>query len=226
MNLAALVSGGKDSVFALNLAKKAGHNIKAIIVMEPENPESYMFHYPNACLVEKQASLMDIPLVRKKTKGIKEKELDDLKKAIKKIKNIDGVVTGAVASNYQKTRIDNICKELSLESLAPLWNKDPENTIRDMLANDFEIIITAVGAPPLDETWLGRHLDKKCLDELIELNGKHGIHINGEGGEYETFVTDCPMFSKRIEIIESEKIWDEKTKSGILNIKKIKLFED
>jgi predicted ATP pyrophosphatase (TIGR00289 family) len=223
MRLAALVSGGKDSLYAVYLAGKE-HEISYIVSIISENPESYMFHFPNARLVENQAELMQIPLMQKTTKGEKEEELTDLKEALGKIKSkIDGVVSGATASNYQKTRIEKICRELNLRSVTPLWHKNPEKLLRDMVASGFDIIITAVAAPPLDESWLGREINEDCLGELIELNKFHGISILGEGGEFETFVLDCPLFKKKIKILESEKSWDEKTKSGVLNIKKIKL---
>lgn len=222
--LAALVSGGKDSLYALYLAGK--ENIRYIITFASDNPESYMFHIPNIHLVEEQAKLMGIKIIKKPTKGIKEKELDDIKSALKAVSGeIDGVVTGAIESNYQKQRIDKICKELDLKSIAPLWHQDPEKLLRSMIRNGFEIIITGVAAPPLNEGWLGRKIDEACLKELVQLNKKYKIHICFEGGEGETFVKFCPMFNKRIEILDSIKHWDVKTKSGTLEIKKIRRID-
>lgn|SRR3989344_3404680 len=218
MRLAALVSGGKDSLYATYLTKRAGHTIETIIAVQSDNPESYMFHYPNTWIVEMQAQLMNIPFVQQRTPGEKEVELDDLTTVLQSLKHIDGVVTGAVASTYQKERVDRICRALGLESIAPLWSSDPATTVRDMIENSFEIIIQAVAAPPLDEAWLGRRLDTACLVDLIELNKEHGIHITGEGGEYESLVLDCPLFSKKIIVTESEKHWDAKTRSGWLEI--------
>lgn len=221
MRLAALISGGKDSLYAAYIASKE-HEIKYIVSIISKNPESYMFHVPNVELVKEQARVMDISLIQKVTKGEKEKELLDLKKELNEIKDkIDGVVAGAVESSYQKDRIDKICSDLELKSLTPLWQKDPASLLKEMINNGFEIIITAVAAPPLDESWLGRKIDEKCLEELIELNKKYGIHPTFEGGEAETFVLFCPMFNKRIEILDSIKHWDAKTKSGWLEIKKV-----
>src|SRR3989338_11593333 len=158
MKLAALVSGGKDSLYAAYLAGKK-HEIKYIISIVSENPESYMFHVPNIHLVEEQANLMDIPLIKKKTKGVKEDELKDLEGVLSTIADeIGGIVTGAVASNYQKNRIDKICEKLKIKSVASLWHKNPERLIKDMIKDKFEIIITAVAAPPLDEKWLRREI--------------------------------------------------------------------
>jgi diphthine-ammonia ligase len=221
MKLAALVSGGKDSLYAAYLASRT-HKIKYIISIVSENPESYMYHVPNATLVKKQAELMGIPLIQKNTKGVKEEELVDLVKALKKISGeIDGVVSGAVASVYQKSRVDKICESLKLKSIAPLWGKEPQKVVEEIIAANFEVIIAAVAAPPMDENWLGRKLNKNTLNELINLNKLYRISVNGEGGEYETFVTDCPLFKEKIVIEQSENHWDKKTNSGEFCINKI-----
>lgn len=224
MRLAALISGGKDSLYATYLASKE-HRIEYIISMISENPESYMFHFPNVHLVKEQASLMGIPLIEKKTKGEKEKELDDLEDIIASLSSIDGIVTGALASTYQKMRIDGICRRHDLLSIAPLWHRDPAEYLRAALRDGFEIIYVAVAAPPLDEKWLGRKLDEKVIEELVELNRKHGIHVGGEGGEMESLVLDCPMFFKKIEIVRAEKNWNGKERSGTYDIKEIKLID-
>ncbi len=213
MNLAALVSGGKDSLYALHLAGKE-NRIKYIVSVASENPESYMFHVPNIHLVEEQAKAMGIELVKKKTKGEKEKELDDLKAVLKTLEGVDGIVTGAIESNYQKDRVDKICSELGLKSIAPLWHKSPSGLLRSMIRDVFEIIITAVAAPPMDEKWLGRKIDETCVDELVRLNRKYGIHPSGEGGEYESLVLDCPMFRKKLVVRKTETHWDAKSRSG------------
>lgn len=226
MKLAALLSGGKDSMYAMYQLRKQ-HEIVQIVSMLSENPESYMFHVPNVRLVAEQAKLLDLPVTFAETKGEKELELEDLKRVFQQLKErgIEGIVTGAVASRYQKQRIDKICKDVGLESLAPLWFQAPKELLINMIKDGFEIMIVAVGAPPLDESWLGRIVDYKCVGELVKLNMQYGIHVTFEGGEAESFVLDCPMFSKKIVVEDSEKEWDQKTRSGILRIKKIR-FED
>lgn len=223
MRLASLLSGGKDSMYALYLASKT-NEIKYIIYFESENEESYMFHTPNIHLVKEQAKLLGIEVIRQRTKGIKEDELKDIKSVLESLKGkIDGITTGAIASNYQKSRIDNICSELKIESIAPFWGRDPETVFREMIRDGFKIMIVAVAAPPLDEKWLGQIVDNKTIDELVKLNKKYGIHITFEGGEAESFVLDCPLFKKEIIPVETEIKWDAKTRSGTLNIKKIEL---
>lgn len=225
MRLVTLFSGGKDSTYALYLASKE-HEIKYLVSIISENPESYMFHTQNIELTKLQAKAMKLPIITKMTKGEKEKELKDLRDVLATIRNdIDGIVCGAIESEYQKSRVVRICEELGLKFLAPLWKRDPLLLLKGMLNAGFKIMIVAVGAAGLTKEWLGRIIDEKCLADLIELNKKYKIHLAGEGGEFETFVLDCPLFKERIEVKDYEKIWDEETRSGGLLIKKVELIE-
>ncbi len=203
MKLGVLFSGGKDSTFATWIAKREGYEISCLISIASENKESYMFHTPSIDKTKKQAKAMNIPLIFKKTKGKKEDELKDLKSAIKKAKEkykIEGVVTGAVESVYQASRIQKICNELNLECFNPLWQKNQFELLEDLLKNKFEIILVGVFAFPLDEKWLGKKIDKKFIEEMKKLNEKYKINPAGEGGEFETFVLNCPLFEKKLTV--------------------------
>ncbi len=209
MRLAALTSGGKDSLYAVYLARKEGHDIRYLLSMIPESHESYMFHHPNIELTEIQAELMGIPLLVEKTSGEKEKELKDLERLILRVKDeVDGILTGVIASNYQRERIDRICKKFSLECISPLWHINPEKYWHELMRSGFRIMITSVSAEGLDKGWLGRIIDEKTVDELKELNRRFKIHLSFEGGEAETLVLDCPMFRKGIKIVEAKREWD------------------
>jgi len=212
MKTAILFSGGKDSLYSAYLAKKAGHELVCLISIFSKNKESYMFHTPSIKRTKQQAKVMGIPLIIQKTKGEKEKELKDLEKAIKLAKdkyNINAVVSGALASNYQKSRIQKICDKLGLEYINPLWNKDEIKYLNELIKNKFKVIITGVFAYPLDKTWLGREINKKFIDEVKQLKDKYKIHPAGEGGEFETFVLDCPLFEKELKV-RNKKISGEK----------------
>ena len=224
MEVAVLFSGGKDSVRTVHWCLKKGHTVKYLVTMISEKEDSWMFHTPNINLAEMSAEAIGIPIITKETSGIKEKELDDLKDVLR-ILGVDVVACGGIFSDYQKKRFEKICGELNLKLLAPFWHVDPKTFMKETIELGFEVLIIGVYAEGLDESWLGKKLDKKSLEELKKLNEKFGISLVGEGGEYETFVVDGPIFKKRIEIIESDKVWDEKTQSGYLKIKKAKLVD-
>jgi diphthine-ammonia ligase len=222
MKVIALISGGKDSIYAIYKAKQAGHEIKYVATIHSKNPDSYMYHTPNIGLTFMQSRIMGMQLVSKETLGIKEQEVRDLEILLKNL-DAEAVVCGAIASKYQKDRVENVCKELGLKMIAPLWGKNPEKLLKEMLKDGFEIIITAVAADGFDESWLGRKIDEKCIKDLQKLEKKHGISIVGEGGEFETLVTDCPLFAKKLEITKAEKVW--KDNSGVYEIKDAKFVE-
>ncbi len=205
MKVGVLFSGGKDSCYAAYLAKKEGHEIACLITIESENKESFMFHIPSISQTRKQAEVMEIPLIIAETKGEKEKELLDLEKAIKKTKQeykIKGIVTGAVASMYQASRIGKICDELDLECFNPLWKKNQIELLEELIKNKFEVIITGVAAESLDKKWLGRKIDKDFVEEMKRMQEKNKINPAGEGGETESFVLNCPLFKRGLKVKE------------------------
>ena len=206
--LGILFSGGKDSMYAAWLAKKEGYEISCLISIISENEESYMFHTPSIRRVEEQAKSMGIPLIIVKTKGKKEEELIDLEKAIKlarKDYDIRGVVSGAVESVYQASRIEKICNRLKIECFNPLWQKDQLELLKDLIKNGFEVIIVGVFAYPFNEKWLGRKIDIKFINEIKKLQEKYKINVAGEGGEFESFVLNCSLFKKKL-MIKDKKI--------------------
>jgi len=222
MRLAALVTGGKDSILALYRAQKMGHTIEVLATMIPKRSDSYMFHFPNIHLTDHISRALEIPLVKAETAGIKEKELNDLKKLLSSL-DVDGVVTGAIASSYQKERIDRICNKLGIKSIAPLWHQDPLNIMKELIDLKFKVIIIGVYAYGLDQTWLGREINTETLEQLVELHEKYQISLVGEGGEYESLVLDAPIFRKRIEIVQAEATYENL--SGILVVKEAKLVD-
>jgi diphthine-ammonia ligase len=220
MKVAALFSGGKDSVFAVYITQQYGWDVTHLVSILSEKPDSYMFHSINIHLTELLAQAVNIPLVSRPTSGEKEKELIDLKNLLQEL-DIDGVISGAIASEYQRTRIEKICDDLGIKSFTPLWHKDQELLLRDQLHAGFHIIIVGAFAAGFDETWLGRTIDKKTIDDLVSLHEKYKINIAGEGGEYESLVLSGTLFSRKLIIDESVKEWNRD--NGIFQVKRAHL---
>jgi diphthine-ammonia ligase len=218
MKLGVLYSGGKDSTLALLKAKEY-HTIACLITLVSDNKESYMFQTPNVEWTHLHAKALGIPLVKFSTKGEKEKELDDLKKAIleaKKRYGIEGIVTGAVRSTYQASRVQKICHELDLWCFNPLWLKNQMELLNEVLDQGIVAVISGVFAEPLDETYLGKPLDKKMINRLAEAAETHGINPAGEGGEIETTVLFAPGFAQKIAITKRSKSYAKH--SGVFTI--------
>ena len=225
MKLGVLFSGGKDSTFALHMASER-EEIACLIAMLSKNEESYMFHTPNIDITALQAEAMELPILQKTTVGRQDEELSDLKEAIaQSIREykIEGVVSGAIESVYQSERIQRICSQLDVWCFNPLWKRDQREHLEELVAKGYDVIISGIFAYPLDETWLGKRVDRDLIGKLLSLRDRFGISPSGEGGEIETTVLDAPLFKKRIKILESEV--EAKGNSGVLRLTEARLVQ-
>ena len=168
---------------------------------------SWMFHTDNIHLAVTCADAMAIRAVLHPTAAEPEAEINDLQEALAPLR-IDGIISGALASEYQRCRIERVCHALHLKSFAPLWHKNPSQLLNDMIRADFSIAVIAVAAEGLGKAWLGRILDMDALNDLKRVHDRYGVHVGGEGGEYETLVLDCPLYRQHLHISEAEAKWD------------------
>ena len=212
MKLASLFSGGKDSTFAIYLAQKQEHQIVCLLSVFAKSEESHLLHHPNIQWTKLQSETMNIPqLVINSDSDQTEDELIVLEKLLQNAKEqfgIEGLVHGGIKSQFQKEKFENLCLKLNLNLISPLWNTEPEQYMNDLLDSDFEFIMTTVSSDGLDDSWLGKSISKTDIDTLKQLSQKFGFNLNFEGGEAETFVTNCPLFSNSINITKSNKTWD------------------
>lgn len=212
MKLAALFSGGKDSTYSIFLAKKQDHEIKCLLSVFPKSDESHLLHYPNLQWTHLQSQSMQIPQLTIKSEFDEtDNEIKSLEKILIQSINeyqIEGLVHGGIQSQFQKEKFENLCDKLNLKSIAPLWNRKPLEYMNELISSNFVFIITSVSSGGLDDSWLGKIITKNDVVNLYALSQKFGFNLNFEGGEAETFVVDCPLFSHAIKIIQGEKIWD------------------
>jgi len=215
-----LFSGGKDSSWALYRALEEGLNVSRLLTVHPSE-ESYMYHVPETQLARLAAESIGIELVEVEPGDLEataatdsaaqgDAELEPLEAALRDLADevdLAGVTAGAIESEFQTNRIQGMCDRLGIDLFAPLWQRDPEQLAAEMLEAGFEITILQVAAYGLDESWLGRTLDAAAIDDLRELNDEYGVHLLGEGGEFETFVTDGPHMSQRIDL-EYDTEWN------------------
>lgn len=220
MQWVSLFSGGKDSSFALYRALEAGLDVGWLLTVHPSE-DSYMYHVPETGLSSLAAESIGIDLIEVDpgelgaTEAIDagqqgDAEIEPLEATLEPMVEegvVRGLVAGAIESEFQTSRIEALCDRLGIELYAPLWQRDPEAIAEEMLAAGFEITIVQVAAAGLDESWLGRTLDQAALEELRRLDDRYGVHVLGEGGEFETIVTDGPHMDRAIEL-DYETDWD------------------
>lgn len=215
MRLAVLYSGGKDSTLAMYLAEQAGHDIRCIVSIIPDDDASWLFHTPNLDLIPMMAEAMGVELVTARSSGTEEGDMEGLKRALTGL-DVEGVVTGAVWSDYQWDRMNYVCGGMGLKVISPLWRKDQEVMLETILDSGIDAMIVGCYAEGLDESWLGRRIDRSAVDELRVLSDRYGISVMGEGGEYESMTLDSPMHSKRVSVTGYDKQW--KKGSGTMRI--------
>lgn len=201
MRLAVLFSGGKDSTYAAYTMAQMGHELVALVSVVPSDENSWVFHVPNLRFLPAMADAMGLPLLTEDSTGEEESDLEALRKALSGM-DVDGVVTGAIASDYQWDRINDVCENLGIRVFSPLWRKDQDMLMEDMIMSGIRAIPVRVSSEGMDGSWLGRELDASALDALRALSRRYGMNLSGEGGEYETLVLDSPLHRSRLSLVD------------------------
>jgi len=220
MKVVGLISGGKDSCYNLVQCVAAGHEIVALANLKPADAtvqeiDSQMYQTVGTSAVEYIAKAMELPLYVDTISGsgtsvdmdyfpTEGDEVEDLTRLLTRVKNETGaeaVSVGAILSDYQRVRVESVCLRLSLVPLAYLWRRGQAELLREMIDNGLKSILIKVACLGLCSRHLGLTL-AEMEDELINLNKKYGVNVCGEGGEYETFTLDSPLFRQELEIVE------------------------
>lgn len=206
MRVAVLSSGGKDSAAAWWWAQCQGWSIVALVTVRIHGEDSPMFQIPSTHVVERQAELAQIPWIPVQTSGETPQDIEDLAKALSSLE-IDGFVSGALRSDYQKSRLERMAESLDLISWTPLWHQDGYSHLRGMVEHGFNIMLTGISAEGLDKKWLGHTLTLDSVEELNQLAKKYRFNVEGEGGEYETLVLSGPHHEGEV-VVEATPSWD------------------
>lgn len=218
MRLASLYSGGKDSAFSLYLAEQQGHDVPYLVNIVPEDRASWIFHTPNLNTVPAMAESMGKKLVLGHSTGEEGSDMEGMRRALEGL-DVEGIVAGAIWSDYQWDRMNMVCGDLGLKLIAPLWRKDQDMLMDQMLDAGIEAVIVGCYAEGFDESWLGRPIDAETVKDLKRLRAKYHISIMGEGGEYESMALYSPLYSKRLRIVSSEREWSRN--NGTLHVREL-----
>lgn len=204
MRVLALLSGGKDSVCAVEVARGFGWDVAAALVLRPARDDAWMFHTPNLSAVAGVAECLGLPLVEAPVRAGKEEEIEDLEAAVAAAHaelGLDGLVSGALASEYQRTRLDAVGHRLGLKTFAPLWHKEPRGYLAGMMGAGWDIRFSRTAADGVPASWCGQRLGAAKVEAMAGHRARP--HVAGEGGEYETLVLDCPAYARRLVVDEA-----------------------
>ena len=212
MKVAVLFSGGKDSTYSIYKVKQMGHDVKCLVTIFPKSSNSHLLHFSTIESTELQSRTLEIPqIISTLDSDELKEEMNVLEMLLEKAKQdfqIEGLVHGGISSEFQKKHFEKICKENDLKIITPLWKIDAKEYMNELIASNFKFILTSVSSDGLDERWLGKIISAHDILQLNKLSDKYGFNLNFEGGEAETFVVDCPLYSHPININKSKTIWD------------------
>ena len=199
-------------MYAIHLAQNQGHDVVCLLSIFPKSEDSHLLHHPNLRWTKLQSMSMKIPqLIINSNSDDTDDELIVMENLLQNAKDqfqIDGLVHGGIKSKFQKEKFETLCLKLNLVSVAPLWNTEPKKYMNDLLDSNFNFMMVTVSSDGLDEQWLGKLILKSDIEILNNLSDKFGFNLNFEGGESETFVLNCPLFSNPIKINKFVKNWD------------------
>lgn len=225
MKVVALISGGKDSTYNMCQCVDDGHEIVALANLCPpddgsagDEMDSFMYQTVGHQAITAYAEAMQLPLFRAtitgrpltqsleydKRDGDEVEDLFDLLTHVRQSGiGFEAISVGAIHSNYQRIRAENVCNRLGIQMLAYLWERDQEELLQEMIDYGIEAILIKTAVIGLNRLHLGKRLEE-VKDDLIRLKEEYGINVCGEGGEFETLTLDCPLFHKRLRIDESQ----------------------
>ncbi|KAF8299898.1 adenine nucleotide alpha hydrolases-like protein [Clavulina sp. PMI_390] len=230
MKVVALLSGGKDSCFNLVHCVANGHEIVAAASLGPgpgkEELDSYMYQTVGQDAIDYVARAMDLPLYRRVISGaaveqgneygtrdaskqaaVSGDETEDLYELLKIVidahPDVKGVSVGAILSNYQRVRVEHVCRRLSLTALSYLWQRDQTELLGEMIENGLDAILIKVAGAGLTSKHIGKSL-AQMQPTLHRLRDMYQTHVCGEGGEYETLTLNSQLFKRPIHLQTTE----------------------
>ncbi|KAL3694486.1 hypothetical protein R1sor_008137 [Riccia sorocarpa] len=162
----------------MHLCKSYGHEIVALANLYPvdesiDELDSYMYQTVGHQVITAVAQCIGLPLFRRKIQGQSRStdlrymrtdgdEVEDLEVLLRAVKSrfpdLQGVSTGAIASDYQRLRVENVCSRLGLISLAYMWKQEQPILLQNMIDSGLRAILVKVAAMGLDPH---KHLGKE-----------------------------------------------------------------
>jgi uncharacterized protein (TIGR00290 family) len=223
MKLISSWSGGKDSCLALYKAIQKGYEISILLNFISEEYKRCCFHGVSNELMHIQAEAIQIPIVQKSVPADMEEYETQFKLVVNELKTkrkIQGMIFGDIYLEEHKSWVERVCNDIEITPIEPLWNLPAEEVVKEFIDIGFKAIVISAKVDLFKEDFVGREVDYEMISEIKKKN----LCPCGENGEFHTFVYDGPIFKKKINIVETERILKEGFwKHWFLDIKKYKI---
>jgi len=195
----AMWSGGKDAYYAVHRARQAGMECELLVTFIDAETELVMSHRLPPELIEEQAGLMNIPLLKvRATYATYERELRNMLFELRS-EGITRGIFGDVHLREHREWFENIIADFAMRPVFPLWSIPPALLIEEQRRTMKSVIIRIERR--ISESYLGREL----TSEFIEYMGENGFDPCGESGEYHTFVCRGPLMQGEIILTHAER---------------------
>ena len=199
-------SGGKDSCFALMQAIKNNYTPSVLLNVLNENGQISRSHGIPAAILQLQAKAAGLPiqLIASSWAAYETKFTATLQQ-LKNDYSLTHAVFGDIDLQAHRDWEEKVCANADLTAILPLWQQDREQLVMQMLDAGIKTIIVSCNEL-MGPDFLGRLIDENCVADLKNA----GVDVCGENGEFHTLVLDCPLFTKPVDVIVTDKILHEK----------------
>ncbi|KAK4986405.1 hypothetical protein LTR50_005311 [Elasticomyces elasticus] len=206
-----------------------------------EDLDSFMYQTVGHTVIPLYQHALDLPLYRQEILGtavnqdksystndenhraVEPDETESLVPLLQKVMaahpEVNAVSTGAILSDYQRTRVEAIAIRLGLIPLSYLWQwpylppYTQTSLLEDMQSVKQDARIIKVASGGLDASFLWNNVadartKKRLIRSMDRFGGNQGGAVLGEGGEYETLAIDGPppLWKARIEIGAEDRV--------------------
>lgn len=200
-------SGGKDSSLALyTLLQEKSVDIRYLVTTVNAEHQRISMHGVRRELLHEQARLIGIPvheilLPDSPTMSSYEEAMEaGLRPVLDQ--GIRHCVFGDIFLEDLRSYREQKLTEIGVQGIFPLWKQDTRVLVERFIDLGFKTVVVCVQADKLDESFVGRTIDRDFLNDLPD-----NVDPCGENGEFHTFVYDGPIFSQPVSFTLGERVF-------------------
>ena len=196
-------SSGKDSAWALDVLRRQGVEVAALLTTINESADRVAMHGVRRLLVEAQAQAVGVPLWAIPlpwpctNQDYESRMAEACRRAV--AEGFNAIAFGDLFLRDVREYRERQLTGSGLEPLFPLWGQPTAALARAMLSSGLRARVACIDTKALESAFAGREFDSAFLHDLPP-----SVDPCGENGEFHTFVYDGPGFREPIAIESGE----------------------